>query len=427
MQPNEQYYFTFTLLTETRVGNFVSLSGDQNTFKNNVFNSLVDGTEIKMNVTIPEIKQKDFISDIRTMFNLYFYTDELAKKIYIEPRDEFYTDTALDWSDKIDKSKSKIISHLGDDLGDELIFKYANDSNDKYIITEEKKQDSEPYLSLTVDNTNKNGVDNKTAIQVNSFAPTYIGKGITTAGSANIPIIWNSETFDIPEKKVDKWKPRILYYRGRTSLPSGQYWRYEGKNKNYYPEFTINYIDGVYSNKHLNSLDFDSYYFGRGLYEKHWKNTIETINKSRKIEMYLKLNPTDILNLDFRKPILINDLGDVNYYHLETIHNYNPQIVGSYKCTFIKVINPTPIADWVPAEGEFITPPYIQNTIITEEIPENVPTESNMKVVLKVWQSTTDVPTGEFIDTVFDMKIKKLNANFDIHGSNRDEILKFKL
>lgn len=421
VNPNEHYYFAFRLITETNNGHNLYLSDETNTFKNNVFSSLVEGSNIVMADVMPEIKQKDFIADVRTMFNLYFYTDELAKKIYIEPRDEFYEKEAIDWSLKIDKSKNKVISHLGDSLGDEIIFQYSNDSNDKYIAIEEKKKD-EPYLSLSVDNTNKNGVDGKTKIQVNSFATTYIGKGITTASSALIPIIWDSESFEIPKKKVDKWKPRVLYNRDPQPLPSGQYWRFEGVNYNYFPSFTTNYVNGSYSNKHVNSLDFDSFYFARGLYEKHWKNTIDTINQSRKVEMYLYLTSTDILNLNFRTPIFINEQGDINYYHLETIHNFNGQIRGSFKCTFIKVVNPTPIADWIPAEGAFLTPPYIQDTVIVEETQEDIQSVFNMKLIFPIWQSTAENPSGEFIDTEYNTKIRRVRPNGEIRGGATNDL-----
>ena len=55
-----------------------------------------------MFTAIPDkVKQRDFLTSIIKMFNLYMIPDENnPKNIIIEPRADFYTTDVIDWSDK---------------------------------------------------------------------------------------------------------------------------------------------------------------------------------------------------------------------------------------------------------------------------------------------------------------------------------------
>jgi hypothetical protein len=350
VEPNEGYYFTTQFLTSAASNQAYGISGAfRNSFKNTVYNDIVANETIEIDNVIPDISQADFISDIKSLFNLYFYTNEIERKVYIEPRDEYYSGTGEDWSDKVDISKPISISHLGAGLGKNIKFQYANDSADKYVeFKETKLNDREPWLSYETTNTNKSGKDSDTNVKLKTIAPTYIKTAISTAPSARIPVIWNSELDEVPEKYVDKWMPRILFFREdtngigcKTTLPSGEFWSFEGTDYNYYYEFTTNNLT---TSGHDNSLDFSDTYNTHGLFQKHWRNTIETINEGRKVSMYLRLSPRDILNLDFRVPKLISLDGDNNYYHLQRISDYHPSGLTTAKCEFIKVVNPVPFA-----------------------------------------------------------------------------------
>jgi len=409
-------YYTFLVRCDSAIDNSndaVAIEHEGNRMYNKVYSTLTDGTDLIISDNIPDIKQKDIIADVRSLFNLYFYTDELSKKVYIEPRDNFYSQTAIDWSSKLDVSKSKIISHLGDNLGDEITFTYNIDSSDKYIKTiEESTNDDDILLSKTIDNTNKNAKDGTTVKRINNFAPTYLGSAIVTAPTAKIAYIGSDETFDTDTKKVTKWKPRLLFHKGITNLTNGEFWRYEGVEYDYFPDFTVNYQLPNYE-KHLNSLDWNDKYYAKGLYSRYWSNTINTINESRKVQLYLKLDALDILNLDFRTPIYLEESGDGHYYHLEQIHDYTPNAKGSFKCTLIKVIAPTPIAEYEPIDDELLRPPFIDEEGLEQEPPV---TNDSFDVVIteKVWLSTDTNPSGEWVDLEQNATTYELNAQGQI-------------
>ena len=419
----ETYYFAVKMNDNGNYGNNQSLTFTAKTITNKVYDTVTDGAPLYVEDVLPDIKQKEFITDLRTMFNLYFYTDEISKTIYIEPRDQFYTDDTEDWTFKHDRSKPTTISHLGSGIAKEITFAYNVDSSDKYIRTrEEASNDGEKWLSRTVGNTNKSAPEGTTEKRVKNFAPTFVGKGIITSNDARIPIVWNGLTKDMPETKVQKWDSRILYYKGRTPLGSNDYFKFEGEELKYYPEFTINYVSAV--NSHQNSLDFNDTRWSTGLYYKHWQKTINTINESRKVDMYMKLTTTDIQNLDFRKPKYISNEGDGNYYHLEKIHNYTINNVGVYKCSFIKAITGSPLVEILNSPSNEVTPPYIKDEFIQDDISQEItPQEISVVMTQSVWMSTIDNPSGEFVDVEYDVFCHKVDANRNLLNRGKKVII----
>jgi hypothetical protein len=93
--------------------------------------NFADGFLVNMNALLPQnIKQKDFLSSVIKMFNLYIDVDKLnTKKLIIEPRNTFYKNTALDYSDKLDIS-SEIKQELLIDKNSQYLFTHKNDVNE---------------------------------------------------------------------------------------------------------------------------------------------------------------------------------------------------------------------------------------------------------------------------------------------------------
>jgi len=92
------------------------------------------GDEFIINSHLPTgIKCLSLLQDFKTMFNLYFDVDVNRKKVFIEPRDRFYSSTAaIDITEKIDLNTNPVLNYLTD-YKNELVFKYKEDSNDKYL------------------------------------------------------------------------------------------------------------------------------------------------------------------------------------------------------------------------------------------------------------------------------------------------------
>ena len=122
---------------------------------------------------LPRGKQSDFISGVAQMFNLQFETDVASKTVKVEPYDYFYKDfsDAVDWTDKIDYSKS-IQDEFIYDIKSELKFKYKDASGDGFLDRYNKKNDVDwgAYRELDTQGLFSDGeyvVENK------YFSPTF--------------------------------------------------------------------------------------------------------------------------------------------------------------------------------------------------------------------------------------------------------------
>jgi len=91
--------------------------------------SVVDGDTMYMANFLPEMSCRKFVSDMITMFNLYFSEPNENNEIEIESFNDYYDDTdeAENWSNILDISKvQKISSNAGID-GKNYLFRWAED------------------------------------------------------------------------------------------------------------------------------------------------------------------------------------------------------------------------------------------------------------------------------------------------------------
>ena len=111
------------------------------------------GDAVKVNNMLPQnILQKDFISSIVKLFNLYIFEDanSLDKVLKIMPFVDFYADAeTIDWSDKIDRSKPLKVKPMSQLNARYYEFSFKSDSdyyNDLY-----KKRYNEEYGTYKFD------------------------------------------------------------------------------------------------------------------------------------------------------------------------------------------------------------------------------------------------------------------------------------
>jgi hypothetical protein len=99
--------------------------------------TFAEGDAIEMVSAIPDkVKQRDFLTSIIKMFNLYMIPDENnPKNIIIEPRADFYTTDVIDWSQKLDYSQEHTLTPTGVTNKQRYIYSYKKDTdyyNKKY-------------------------------------------------------------------------------------------------------------------------------------------------------------------------------------------------------------------------------------------------------------------------------------------------------
>ena len=311
-----------------------------------------EGDTIDMFTAIPDkVKQRDFLTSIIKMFNLYMVPDENnPKNIIIEPRKDFYTTDILDWSDKLDYSQEHTLTPTA--VTNKQKYKYTYKKDGDYYNKKYEESWLDVYGTRDVYLENDfNKTEHKTEL---IFSPTpMVGQ------LANNRVI--STIIDVDEtlqQKTIKSNIRILYYSGLKNSSNnwvhealagnvfrGEY-PYAGHfNDPYNPTIDINfglpkeiYWDSTYGTITITNAN---------LYETYHRKELEQLtDKDSKIfKGYFLLNPTDIANLSFQPSYFF----DNEYWTLHKVMYASSEYKPS-QCEFLKLkAVPTP-------------------TVITEEI-----------------------------------------------------------
>lgn len=377
-----------TIYNEDSFGNIVH---------NDVFETIIKNAIVDIDALMPDESQLDFISDFKEMFNWYFFTDEINRTVRIEPRDQFYNNEAIDWSDRQDLLKGIVIKHMGDNLNKTIRFKYKRDSKDKHIINKEEEFNfGDDLASIEVGILNVASKDGILEKQFKIFSPTWVGNGIIGAPSGQIPVLWDTDDNTMPNKIRTDYNTRLMFYNGLRTLDQGESWNFEDQNRTNYPQLIMQFDKLINDN----SLYFENGQFALGLFQKHWANTVETINKGRIEERWFNLTEADIQNLDFRIPIYLEHLGQGAFYHILSINGYDSDDIESVSITMIRIVNPVPTIKVEEFRGGI-------NTQISETPQAPIPGENNFMFYSLPTQ--VDLGSGqEFRDVFQDLWIDEI-------------------
>jgi len=297
-----------------------------------------------INDTIPRgIFQKDFFLSIVKMFNLYVYEDTWDdKKIIIKPYINFYPNTyanALDWSNKIDRSKPLSIKPMSELNARYFNYKFKQD-NDFYNENYNKKY-NEGYGDRIYD-TEFDFSKETDSLNV-IFAASVLYQKVGT--DKIYPAIYKVSDNNTKENSMDS-VIRIMQAKkitGRTSynilngvsvVDTITTYGYGGHlNDPYTPTNDINfgapYELQFTANTYPTTNLFNAY---------HSQYMAEITSKDSKLlTCSALLNTTDINNLDFSKYIWIDGV----LFRLNKVENFNPMEYNTTKISLLKVIETT--------------------------------------------------------------------------------------
>lgn len=332
---------------ETTAGTFISggtfdLKILNGYFRNSVVNNgYIEGNTIDVNGAVPlKVKQKDFFMSIVKMFNLYVQTNTADEKnLLIEPRDDFYNNDIVDWSQKLDVSQALEYLPMG-----------ALDSRE-YLFT--YKQDKDYYNELYNSTWNKVYGEYDKKIE-NDFIKNQYRNELIFSPTPSVGQQWYDRVLPTIIKFDDKngvqrteANIRILQWSGLKNTE--QIWQYEDNSGTLDLRTSYPYA-GMYDDPYtpLEDIGFgltDEIYwsavFGNdivitnnNLYNKYYKKFIEEITdvNSKIVKGWFYLRPSDIANLSFRTQYYF----DGAYFRLNKIENYNPSNPIT-KCEFLKI------------------------------------------------------------------------------------------
>lgn len=320
-----------------------------------------EGQPFDFNLNLPDTLQLDFLQGLKELFNLHFNPDIDSRRIIIEPYDDFYSLSPEDWSNKLDKGRSIQILFTGGELSKTISYRYKNDSNDKFV-EDWQKQTGKFLGSEEAVITNVFAKDETLIIENKVFAATWMQLcdrvGLTNTA---IPRMWSDA--QLPPSST-KFLPRILFYDGVKSLPSGETWKFnqygtvswQAANltagiRTDYPRF-FSYDDSAVNN---NNLFFQDRTYSSGLFQKHFRNAQNSINDGRNFIAYMNLRDVDMSNLNHQKPKYIEDQGNGAYFILDKVDNYKSQDNITTRCYFVKVVSRSQIKKLAYVDGLFVT------------------------------------------------------------------------
>jgi len=322
---------------------------------------ILEGEEYVIADVVPDINVLDLFADITKIFNLYWYTDNKTKTIYVEERDSFFQaiTTGVDWTKKLAIDKEEKIKFITDYKRD-LLFKYAEDSNDKFLAerNEQKVYSNNLYCSYkhTFPDRFPKGQDN---LETSVIAPTYIihdDRAVANPNTTNYGItarMWNESTLGHPPKSL-AFQPRILNFQHGTQTIDGDtlYINVDGVNYSNIPSALP--IE-VFGNSVPYSLSFAQ---DDGLFKTYYDRTMTIIEDGIQLQAYFDLSPNDYQTLDIRKPIYLNNPEEVQgYWIIDTISDYSP-FKPLTKVTLLKYHNQDDTETKIVIDTGWSPPPF---------------------------------------------------------------------
>ena len=353
-------------------------------------------------------KQIDFIKGLAHSFNLQFLTNEAQKTVYIEPFSDFYLPPkdAIDWTWKLDRSKSNIDSFIDSNFTRRLVFKYKSDSKDwrvKQMGDEyfEGVQDMYPEI-INLGNTYPAG---ETIFENPFFAGTYdtrtanIAQINTNLGNNNYSAALWETAYGNRMKGYDFLPRLVLYNKYIRPFVSATAWIRQGYEVDGFSWQPLEYHRKVYQISDVTIIPFGTWnatsiqlgafncastfsnrfeftnqfglsygnywakdydqltntftavgnQVGKGLYQRYYQPMIQSLldNPKKKV-CYIDLKVTDILELNFRKMVYIDGV----YYRLLKIVDYQPHLNNPTKVE-LQAYNPSE-GSAIPNEGTWI-------------------------------------------------------------------------
>ena len=314
-------------------------------FKNSVANNFLNfGDTVVLSSTLPDMLQKDFVTGLIRMFNLYIEQDANDENLLnIEPRNTYYNSTVEDWTAKLATEKNIEILPMAALDFKRITCQYKNDEdyfNKTY--TNEYKRNYGSYLAEITNDFVQGDYKVETTFAPTPLVGNYVNDRI-------IPTIEQYNADTPPTTEPINSIPRILYWKGLLNCQTWNFRYFSQDNfKTQYPYAghldnpqapTIDLSFGVPQkvyygvNQFINSLT----YTDNNLYNVYYKQMIDEVTDrdSKLVTAWFNLKPLDIQNLDFRKIIRVKN----HYLRLNKVIDYSPIKPELTKCEFIKVVN----------------------------------------------------------------------------------------
>ena len=324
------------------------------------------GSQVALSQFLPDMDCGTFLKGITTAFNLYVKPSVDDPTILeIEPLNDFYGSTAdaLNWTDKVDYSKTMKVIPTINFASKEYAFKFADDSD--YYNTSYIQDSGDQYGSFMVDSQNQFSKD------TTAFTLPFSQKVLVNIplDDVNFTDIIVPRSFQV--KTDTDGSSQITPSKGKAFLV--QLGPMATANWNHIDESGVSHAETEYPYVgHLDSLTSPTFDFNFGvpdyiyydgasytsdnLYFYHEQFMKEIISKfGKQMSCYIKITPDMINQLDFKK--LINIDGVI--YRLQKVENWDSGKDQTTLVELIRIIKSEGLAAFTTIP---VTPPSLGET-----------------------------------------------------------------
>tara|TARA_R110001599_G_scaffold181131_1_gene373846 strand:+ start:30 stop:3116 length:3087 start_codon:yes stop_codon:yes gene_type:complete len=338
------------------------------------------------NVIPTDVKQIDFIKGIAHAFNLQIQTDDVSRRVFIEPFTSFYKPygEAIDWTQKLDRTEESSDTWVKSQLKRDVIFKYKSDNNDEKVKQRGIKyfnniEDEFPFYETLPDTFDKGEAKFENPFFAGTFSSkdqdsVYVPEFVDNAFSG---CLWTENSDPNSEARPVKgydFLPRLLYWNRYSPAGLGNVFtnvlvdmrkyaavqtfattiEYLNPNSdtpvqggiisNALPQATMTNREDIlspnlaYGNITVQNFDILTLTYAdpvviKGLYDTYYRTMIESLKRNPRIRTeYITLKISDIINLDFSKLIYI----DGCYWRINKISDFKPNKNESTKVELIE-------------------------------------------------------------------------------------------
>jgi hypothetical protein len=263
-----------------------------------------------------DFKQGDFIKQYLQMYCAIIQVNEFTKLVQINKFDDLLKNIglAIDWSDKIDYTDEPEITYSLDDYAQVNTLTYTDDDS----VIKPAGTDGEILIDdETLDGTNE-------FIELN-YAATELVTRLEGLQIPNIKI-WTTEIEDsVPVTEItEEVEPRILLLEKISG--------------------NIDYTDGTTTTNVTTNLPItwfirsDKTYnlgFSNSLIPSYYNTLQKVLDRTKIVNVNVRLTPLDINQLDFLKPVYIDKFN--SYFYISKISGFDSTTVDSVEVELVKL------------------------------------------------------------------------------------------
>lgn len=300
------------------------------------------GDTLKMTYMIPKnVLQKEFLSSIVKMFNLYIIEDaNKSRHLNIYPYPDFYNfGQVLNWTQKLDRSKEIKLKPLSEINARYFNFLYEKDND--YLNELYRNNQGEGYGDRVFDAGATQGLDfvkDKKDVKLifagsplkgNAGLDKYYTLICKISGAIEEPI---GSKIRILQAKYITGRTSWKILNGTTTLGTYTVYGYAG----HLDDPTTPAADINFGAPKLVFMPFTAAYPAANLFNAYYSAYMAEIcdKDSKLLTCYMDLTGVDIYNLDFRKPALIDGV----LWRLNKVIDFDTATRGVTKCELLKII-----------------------------------------------------------------------------------------